>query len=124
MLWMSGTEQFLISERGRKDRAMRYEGMARNSHKSGMNCAMATYTALGGDRKNAPKPRAEGGKCGAVLAAEQAIRERGISDPEEFDREFLSLFGSMKCAELRGIFAGKCNDYVGTAARLAGGKIQ
>ena len=83
-----------------------------------MNCAMSVYTALGGDRASAPKPREEGGKCGAVLAAEQLIRESGIGDSAEFDREFESLYGSLKCAELRGAASGKCNDYVGTAARI------
>ena len=52
---------------------MTYEQTARNNHKNGMNCAMAVYTALGGEKSNAPKPRAEGGKCGVVLAAEQII---------------------------------------------------
>lgn len=31
-------------------------------------------------------------------------------------REILDLYRSMKCTDLRGIFAGKCNDYVGTLA--------
>ncbi len=102
---------------------MNYEEAARGSHRNGMNCAMSVYTALGGDKKDAPRPRSEGGKCGAVLAAEQVIMERGLGDPADFDREFLALYGSLKCADLRGFAAGKCNDYVGTAARMAGNRI-
>ena len=99
---------------------MNYEATARHSHRNGMNCATAVYTALGGDKANAPKPRAEDGKCGALLAAEQTIRERGLGNTEDFDREFLDLFGSLKCSDLRGAATGKCNDYVGTAARMVG----
>ena len=102
---------------------MDYEATARKSHKNGMNCAMAVYTALGGGKANAPKPRTEGGKCGAVLAAEKIIRERGLGDTAHFDREFLNLYGSLKCADLRGAAAGQCNDYVGAAARLVGEKV-
>ena len=102
---------------------MTYEQTARNNHKNGMNCAMAVYTALGGEKSNAPKPRAEGGKCGAVLAAEQIIRECNLGDPTEFDKEFLGMFGSLKCADLRGVMRGRCNDYVGTAAMIAGSRL-
>ena len=99
---------------------MDYETTARNSHRSGMNCAMSVYTALGGDKANAPKPRAEGGKCGAVLAAEQVIREKGTGDPKKLDERFLELYGSLKCADLRGAATGQCNDFIGAAARMAG----
>ena len=102
---------------------MIYEQTARNNHKNGMNCAMAVYTALGGEKSNAPKPRAEGGKCGAVLAAEQIIRERDLGDPAKFDNEFLAMFGSLRCADLRGIMRGRCNDHVGTAAMIAGSRL-
>ena len=110
---MDGFDDGLI-----KENPMTCEQTARSNHKNGMNCAMAVYTALGGEKDNAPKPRAEGGKCGAVLAAEQIIRESYLGDPVEFDKEFLGMFGSLKCADLRGILRGRCNDYVGTAAML------
>ena len=102
---------------------MDYETMARNNHRSGMNCAMAVYTTFGGDRDGAPKPRGEGGKCGAVLAAEQIIREKGLGDEKEVEEGFLSRYGSIKCSELRGAATGKCNDYVGTAARMVGDMV-
>ena len=51
-----------------------YGESARKLHANGNNCAASVYQAFRdvnttGDGK-APKPRSEGGKCGAVLAAE------------------------------------------------------
>lgn len=101
-----------------------YETIARNSHRSGMNCAASVYNAFANDNKNAtkpPVPRSEGGKCGAVLAAEQIISEMGGSQDkvDEFDKIFAERFGSLKCAELRGLLNNKCNDYVEAAAYMA-----
>ena len=100
-----------------------YETIARNNHRSGMNCAMAVYDALGMNNTNkttAPRPRDNGGYCGAVLAAEQTIREMGGSDSDidEFEKQFTAKYGHLKCAELRGFMSGKCNDYVGSAAAI------
>ena len=103
-----------------------HETIARNNHASGMNCATAVYDALccGNDknRTEPPRPRSEGGKCGAVLAAEQYIRENGGTQEniEEFERRFTEKYGHLTCAELRGFLSGKCNDYVGFAASLVG----
>ena len=98
-----------------------YETIARNNHRSGMNCASAVYDALGG-KNTPPRPRDNGGMCGAVLAAEQAIREAGGSDEDiaEFERQFMEQHKYLKCGDLRGFLSGKCNDYVGTAASIAG----
>lgn len=98
-----------------------YETIARNNHRSGMNCASSVYDALGG-KKTPPRPRDNGGMCGAVLAAGQAIREAGGSNEDiaEFERQFMELHKYLKCADLRGFLSGKCNDYVGTAASIAG----
>ena len=64
----------------------------------------------------APAPRSEGGKCGAVLAAEKVLSQLD-KDTASFDKKFLNRFGSLKCAELR---KGKypCNDLVGVAAKM------
>lgn len=102
-----------------------YETIARTNHRSGMNCAMAVYDALGmnnANKTNPPRPRGEGGKCGAVLAAEQTIREMGGTEEDvaEFDKRFTEKYGHLTCAELRGFLSGKCNDYVGEAAALVG----
>ncbi len=102
-----------------------YETIARNNHRSGMNCAMSVYVALGMSNTNktkVPLPRSEGGKCGAVLAAEQTIREMGGTedDVNAFDRLFMEKHKYLKCSELRGFLSGKCNDYVGTAASIVG----
>ena len=100
-----------------------YETIARNNHRSGMNCAMAVYDALGMNNSNkttSPRPRDNGGMCGAVLAAEQTIREMGGSDEDiaEFEMRFKEQHKYLKCGELRGFLSGKCNDYVGTAASI------
>ena len=102
-----------------------YETIARNNHRSGMNCAKAVYGALGTNNPNMtipPRPRDNGGICGAVLAAEQMIREMGGSDEDiaEFERRFIEKHKHLKCIELRGFLSGKCNDYVGTAADIVG----
>jgi hypothetical protein len=86
---------------------------------------MAVYDALGMNNSNktaAPRPRDNGGYCGAVLAAEQTIREMGgtDSDVEEFEKRFTDLYGHLKCADMRGFMSGKCNDYVGSAAAIVG----
>ncbi len=106
-----------------------YEMIARNNHRSGMNCAASVYGAFAEDNKNKtkpPMPRSEGGKCGTVLAAEQIIREMGGSEDRvsDFDKEFSEKFGSLKCAELRGMLKNKCNDYVGTAANMVAAMME
>lgn len=102
---------------------MDFESTARNNHRSGMNCAMAVYDSLSANNPNKttpPRPRENGGMCGAVLAAEQTIREMGGTDADiaEFEKRFMEKHKYLKCGELRGLLAGKCNDYVGTAASI------
>ena len=102
-----------------------YETIARSNHASGMNCAMAVYDALGMNNPNKttpPRPRENGGMCGAVLAAEQVIRENGGTDEDikEFERRFTEKNKYLKCMELKGCLNGKCNDYVGEAAAIVG----
>ena len=102
-----------------------YELIARSNHRSGMNCAMAVYDSLSMNNPNKttpPRPRENGGMCGAVLAAEQTIREMGGTEEDiaEFERRFTEKYKHLKCGELRGFLSGKCNDYVGTAAAIAG----
>ncbi len=100
-----------------------YETIARSNHQNGMNCAMAVYNSLGLNnpgKTTPPRPRDNGGMCGAVLAAEQTIRELGGTDADiaEFERRFTEQHKYLKCGQLRGILSGKCNDYVGTAASI------
>ncbi len=93
------------------------EQTARNKHKNGFNCANAVYSTFEDKvTGEAPRPRSEDGKCGAVLAGEKIMRQLGM-DAAAFDERFLEKYGSLKCAELR---KGKypCNDMVGTAAHL------
>lgn len=102
-----------------------YETIARTNHNSGMNCSMAVYDALysgsNSPKGTPPRPRSEGGKCGAVLAAEQFIRENGGTEEDvaEFDRQFTEKYGYLTCGKLRGILGGKCNEYVGVSASIA-----
>ena len=96
---------------------MNREQTARRNHNSGYSCASAVYSAFNDVVSgSAPIPRSEGGKCGAVLAAEKALKQLGI-DSDAFDQQFITQFGSLTCAELRRA-RHSCNDLVGTAARL------
>ena len=96
---------------------MNREQIAKNNHRSGYNCASAVYSAFSDMVSgSAPIPRGEGGKCGAVLAGEKALGQLGMN-VEPFDEKFISIFGSLKCAELRHTDR-SCNDFVGCAARL------
>ena len=102
-----------------------YETVARSNHRNGMNCAMAVYDALSKNnpnKTNPPRPRDNGGMCGAVLAAEQTIREMGGTDEDvaEFEKRFIEKYKHLKCGELRGFLSGKCNDYVGAAVAIVG----
>ena len=96
---------------------MNREQMARKNHNSGYSCASAVYSVFK-DKVNgsAPIPRSEGGKCGAVLAAEKVLKQLGL-DSEAFDQQFVRQFRSLKCDELRRARY-SCNDLVGSAARL------
>ena len=47
------------------------------------------------------------------------VPEQIINKVDEFDKQFIERFGSLKCGELRGRLNNKCNDYVGAAAYMA-----
>ena len=101
---------------------MDHEKTARTNHRRGMSCAGAVYQAFSDvntHMTSAPVPRSEGGKCGAVLSAEHVLKEMGIGRIEEFESEFIGKFGSLKCSQLLGSRTGRCNDFVGEAARIA-----
>ncbi len=101
---------------------MDHEQTARANHRRGMSCADSVYQAfsdLNARMTAAPVPRSEGGKCGAVLAAEKVLRETGAGSIDEFERRFTGRFGSLKCSELLGKRRGACNDFVGTASAIA-----
>ena len=96
---------------------MNREQIARERHNSDYNCANAVYYAFSDKVSGtAPIPRSEGGKCGAVLAAEKALGQLGLNS-SAFDEELYRRYRSLMCIELRR--AGySCNDLVGTAAGL------
>ena len=93
------------------------EQAARKKHNSGYSCASAVYFAFTDVVSGtAPIPRSEGGKCGAVLAAEKVLKQQGL-DITGFQVAFIIQYGSLKCDALRHA-RHACNDLVGTAARL------
>lgn len=97
---------------------MNHETIARQAHRGGVNCAQSVYSAFSDVNPNptaAPRARSEGGKCGAVLAAEKLLREMNVES--DFDARFVEQFGSLKCGDLRRARI-PCNDLVGAAARL------
>ena len=104
---------------------MTHEQDARSNHRSGYNCAQSITVAFASSlglspaeaMQNAPKPRADGGKCGAYLAGCQLLSQLNPQAVAEFERRFIEENGDMLCGKLRktGI---PCNDLVGCAARL------
>ena len=97
---------------------MNREQTARKNHYSGYSCSSAVYRTFSDlVSGEAPIPRSEGGKCGAVLAAEKVLKQLDL-DSNAFDAQFLAQFHSLKCGDLRRA-SFPCNDLVGTAARLA-----
>ena len=96
------------------------EETARNIHRAGGSCSASVYNTFRdvnttGDGK-VPAPHSEGGKCGAVLAAEKLILEMGVGDTDAFDEAFQARYGSLKCGELMARNGRQCNEYVGFAA--------
>lgn len=99
----------------------KYEEIAREAKKSGIICSDAVYNTfkdvlnLSG---NIPAPRSIDGKCGAVLAAEQILKELGKEDLiEGFEKEFVEEFGSLKCVELMRVDK-KCSSYTAKSAKV------
>ena len=108
---------------------MNAEEIATKNHKSGYNCAMSVYAAFA-DRlgisqeeakKTAPRPRSEGGKCGAFLAGKKIIERLKPDVAEQYEKRFIELNGQTECSRLimaHGLLRKSCNDYVGDASRL------
>ena len=108
---------------------MEYEQNARKNHRSGYNCAMSVTMAYM-DRlglspsdamRSAPKPRSEGGKCGAFLAGRKILEQLKPEAVLEYERRFIELNGQTECSSLVAShrqLRKSCNDYVGDAARL------
>ena len=108
---------------------MRYEERARVNHRSGYNCAMSVYAAYANKlgmtpeqaRKEAPKPRSEGGKCGAFLAEKKILEQLKPEAVQAYEESYIAANGQVTCSRLialHGTLKKSCNDYVGDAARL------
>lgn len=109
---------------------MNHEQRARENHRGGYNCAQSVFVAFAEQlgmtpeeaRRIAPKPRSEGGKCGAYLAGRAVLERLKPEAVEEFERAFIQSNGRAECIRMiaaSGKVRKNCNDYVGDAARLA-----
>ena len=105
---------------------MNHEQTARANHKGGCNCGQSVFASFADElgltqeesKLISPKPRSEGGQCGAYLAGKALLARLKPESVSAFEERFIALNGATECRRLRG--AGKtCNDYVGDAARLA-----
>ena len=102
-----------------------HESIARGNHRSGNNCAQSVTMAFdrelglstGDAARLAPRPRGEGGKCGAYLAGCQLVARLNPAAAEAFTARFQAENGAVECARLRQT-GRPCNDLVGCAARL------
>ncbi len=102
------------------------EDIAREYHRNGNNCAQSVTMAFDRDlglstedaARLAPRPRSDGGKCGAYLAGCQLLQRLKPEAVEEFQRRFREENGAISCGALR-LSGKRCNDLVGCAARLA-----
>ena len=108
---------------------MNYEEAARKNHKSGYNCATSVYLAYAEKlgmtpeeaRSEAPKPRSEGGKCGAFLAGKKILEQLKPEAVDKYEQRYIELNGQTECSRLvaaHDALGKSCNDYVGDAARL------
>jgi len=108
---------------------MNYEEIARGNHRGGRNCAQSVFAAyaermgMTADEaiKAAPRPRSQGGQCGAFLAGRailERVRPEAVTD---YEKAFIEANGMTECSRLvsaHGRLRKSCNDYVGDAARL------
>lgn len=104
---------------------MTHEQTARANHRSGYNCAQSVFVAyaeaLGLSpveaMQAAPKPRSEGGMCGAYLSGMALLSRFKPEAAQAFEQRFLEENGALECGKLRRSGT-PCNDLVGCAARL------
>ena len=71
--------------------------------------------------QSAPKPRSEGGKCGAFLAGKAVLEKLKPEAVAQYERAFIEANGMTECSRLvmaHGKLGKSCNDYVGDASRL------
>lgn len=105
------------------------EQAARQNHRGSYNCAQSVYAAYadllglapGDALRQAPRPRSEGGKCGAFLAGRAILQRLKPEAIPAYEQAFTAANGKPECARLvmaHGRLNKSCNDYVGDAARL------
>lgn len=101
---------------------MNHESAARQIHRTGYNCSNSVYQAFEDIDATAkttrpPAPRSIAGKCGALLTAQQVLRDLGIDREDELEQAFEDEFGYVTCRDLKR-HRRSCNDCVGVASRL------
>lgn len=98
-----------------------YELIARDNHKSGMNCSNAIYNTFVNDYNLTSKvlaPRSIEEKCGAVIETEQILKELNLENKIKiYENKFIEEFGSLKCIELMKKDR-RCNDYIGMSSKF------
>ncbi len=100
---------------------MNHEPEARAIHRTGTNCSTAVYRAFSDVDKaggTPPAPRSIAGKCGALLTAQQVLKDMGVDAADELERDFCERLGFVTCIDLKRARR-DCNDCVGVAAELA-----
>ena len=105
------------------------EQSARQNHRGSYNCAQSVYVAFADllgltpaeAMRQAPRPRSEGGKCGAYLAGRAILQRLKPEAVAAYEQAFAAANGQPECARLvmaHGRLNKSCNDYVGDAARM------
>ena len=108
---------------------MTREDQARANHRGGYNCAQAVCAAFAGAMgvseaeamALAPRPRTDGGKCGAFLGGRAVLARLRPEAVDAYEQAFTELNGANTCMALvasRRRLGKKCADYAADAARL------
>ena len=96
-----------------------FETIARENHNYGMNCSNAIWDAFKYEYElqgEPPKPRSEGGTCGALLTGIKILKDTGNEDKvEDFTKAFIDRFKYTKCKDLI-LHKRVCNDNIGFVA--------
>ena len=97
------------------------EQTARGNHRSGVNCALSVFSAFADTMgltpreaaAAAPRPRGEGGQCGAFLAGRDVLRRLKPEAVAAYEQRYIALNGTTACVRLappEGVPVKPCND--------------
>ena len=98
-----------------------HEQIARKLKENGNNCSSSLHAAFKDDLHltgDFPAPRSIEGKCGALITAQQILKDTGHENQiEAFEKEFERRFHYTKCLDLM-THERRCGDYVGESAAM------